>query len=240
MASSKPILYLIVDVSGSVNTKTREKFAAINGAYAEEIEYNLGQSPEIVPIRYHTSARIADGLKDLYYGDGTGGTIASAGLKLARDHMKKVDRNRPIFVSFCNEGDTWNDDEHTCKAVLTDLFGYVTGMIAPTANTQGNLIDYVLRDFDKNNTRFELMEFKREHSVASHVYTICTNNTFISRAVYRPMIKPLEIDAPAAIAPNFVLTYTFDAPDVLFGMEYSLSHYTDLEPTKALPAVVTE
>lgn len=118
--TSKALMFCIMDVSGSMDQKTKDTAKRFFILLYLFLQRNYDKT-EVVFIRHHTSAKEVDE-QEFFYSRETGGTIVSSALNLMHDIIKERydDKGWNIYAAQASDGDNWNNDSNICYKLLTE------------------------------------------------------------------------------------------------------------------------
>ncbi|MGH1542954.1 MAG: YeaH/YhbH family protein [Arenicella sp.] len=120
LPQSRAVMFCIMDVSGSMDQKTKDIAKRFFLLLYLFLQRNYEQT-EVVFIRHHTSAKEVDE-QDFFYSRETGGTVVSSALRL----MDEIIEDRypydkwNIYGAQASDGDNWQDDSSVCSKILTE------------------------------------------------------------------------------------------------------------------------
>jgi hypothetical protein len=118
--SSKAVMFCLMDVSGSMDQKTKDMAKRFFILLYLFLKRNYDRI-EVVFIRHHTSAKEVDE-EEFFYSRETGGTIVSSALKLMHEVMEEryPSSEWNIYGAQASDGDNWNDDSANCYSLMTE------------------------------------------------------------------------------------------------------------------------
>lgn len=204
-----PILYAVMDTSGSVAYRFKEQFFAATVALRDALRSRFDEPVEVRCVRHHTSAYFCK-LLDFLTEKQTGGTIVSSALKLVLEDIeeKHANNDRPIYLLVMGDGDNWKDDNNTgVIPTLKKLNDYVSDVVYIENTEQGPIED---------SETFEVFD---EHCADCYTYAYTIDDVLsdIVSSVYvletvRPepentLVVDLEGAAPTQWEWSFTLTY---------------------------------
>ena len=117
-ASSKAVVFCIMDVSGSMDEAKKDlakRFFILLYLFLTRTYETI----DLVFIRHHTSAKEVSE-QDFFYSRETGGTVVSSALQLMADiiHDRYPANEWNIYGAQASDGDNWNNDSPHCKELL--------------------------------------------------------------------------------------------------------------------------
>jgi len=117
-ASSKAVVFCLMDVSGSMDEAKKDlakRFFILLYLFLTRTYETI----DIVFIRHHTSAKEVDE-QEFFYSRETGGTVVSSALQLMADiiHDRYPANEWNIYGAQASDGDNWNNDSPHCKELL--------------------------------------------------------------------------------------------------------------------------
>lgn len=117
---SKAVMFCIMDVSGSMDQKTKDIAKRFFLLLYLFLQRNY-EKTEVVFIRHHTSAKEVTE-EEFFYDRETGGTIVSSALKLTSEIISEryPASEWNIYGAQASDGDNWDDDSSTCYTLLTE------------------------------------------------------------------------------------------------------------------------
>jgi uncharacterized protein len=117
---SKAVMFCIMDVSGSMDQRTKEIAKRFFILLYLFLQRNY-EKTDIVFIRHHTSAKEVDE-NEFFHSRETGGTVVSSALKMMHEIIQ--DRYSPeewnIYGAQASDGDNWGDDTAVCKKIMSE------------------------------------------------------------------------------------------------------------------------
>lgn len=125
-ASSKAVMFCIMDVSGSMDEAKKDiskRFFILLYLFLTRTYETI----ELVFIRHHTSAKEVNE-QDFFYSRETGGTVVSSALELMHEiiYSRYPTNEWNIYGAQASDGDNWNNDSPHCKELLLhDIMPFV-------------------------------------------------------------------------------------------------------------------
>lgn len=116
--TSKALMFCIMDVSGSMDQKTKDIAKRFFILLYLFLKRNYDKT-DVIFIRHHTSAKEVDE-QEFFYSRETGGTIVSSALKLTLDIIQQrySQQGWNIYAAQASDGDNWNNDSTNCRDLL--------------------------------------------------------------------------------------------------------------------------
>lgn len=118
--SSKAVMFCLMDVSGSMDQRTKDIAKRFFILLYLFLQRNY-EKTEVVFIRHHSTAKEVDE-QEFFYSRETGGTVVSSALKLMHEI---IDERYPvnewnIYGAQASDGDNWTNDSPICHDLLND------------------------------------------------------------------------------------------------------------------------
>lgn len=118
--SSKAVMFCLMDVSGSMDQRTKDIAKRFFILLYLFLQRNY-EKTEVVFIRHHSTAKEVDE-QEFFYSRETGGTVVSSALKLMQEI---IDERYPvnewnIYGAQASDGDNWTNDSPICHDLLND------------------------------------------------------------------------------------------------------------------------
>lgn len=118
--SSKAVMFCVMDVSGSMDQRTKDIAKRFFILLYLFLQRNY-EKTEVVFIRHHSTAKEVDE-QEFFYSRETGGTVVSSALKLMHEI---IDERYPvsewnIYGAQASDGDNWTNDSPICHDLLND------------------------------------------------------------------------------------------------------------------------
>ena len=118
--SSKAVMFCLMDVSGSMDQRTKDIAKRFFILLYLFLQHNY-EKTEVVFIRHHSTAKEVDE-QEFFYSRETGGTVVSSALKLMHEI---IDERYPvnewnIYGAQASDGDNWTNDSPICHDLLND------------------------------------------------------------------------------------------------------------------------
>jgi len=118
--SSKAVMFCLMDVSGSMDQRTKDIAKRFFILLYLFLQRNY-EKTEVVFIRHHSTAKEVDE-QEFFYSRETGGTVVSSALKLMHEI---IDERFPvnewnIYGAQASDGDNWTNDSPVCHDLLND------------------------------------------------------------------------------------------------------------------------
>ena len=118
--SSKAVMFCLMDVSGSMDQRTKDIAKRFFILLYLFLQRNY-EKTEVVFIRHHSTAKEVDE-QEFFYSRETGGTVVSSALKLMHEIIaKRYPVNEwNIYGAQASDGDNWTNDSPICHDLLND------------------------------------------------------------------------------------------------------------------------
>lgn len=118
---SKAVMFCLMDVSGSMDQRTKELAKRFFILLYLFLERNY-EKTDVVFVRHHTRAEEVDE-EQFFYSRETGGTVVSSALDLMTNI---IDKRYPvtewnIYCSQASDGDNWPEDDARCVELLNSI-----------------------------------------------------------------------------------------------------------------------
>ncbi len=118
---TRAVMFCLMDVSGSMSQSRKDiakRFYILLYLFLK-MRY---ESVEIVYISYHTVAKRVEE-EEFFYGQETGGTIASSGLKLMNEIQKAEypASEWNVYAAQASDGDNYREDSATCRDIVDEM-----------------------------------------------------------------------------------------------------------------------
>ena len=118
--SSKAVMFCLMDVSGSMDQRTKDIAKRFFILLYLFLQRNY-EKTEVVFIRHHSTAKEVDE-EEFFYSRETGGTVVSSALKLMQEI---IDERYPvsewnIYGAQASDGDNWTNDSSICHDLLAN------------------------------------------------------------------------------------------------------------------------
>ena len=118
--SSKAVMFCLMDVSGSMDQRTKDIAKRFFILLYLFLQRNY-EKTEVVFIRHHSTAKEVDE-EEFFYSRETGGTVVSSALKLTQEI---IDERYPvsewnIYGAQASDGDNWTNDSSICHDLLAN------------------------------------------------------------------------------------------------------------------------
>ena len=118
--SSKAVMFCLMDVSGSMDQRTKDIAKRFFILLYLFLQRNY-EKTEVVFIRHHSTANEVDE-EEFFYSRETGGTVVSSALKLTQEI---IDERYPvsewnIYGAQASDGDNWTNDSSICHDLLAN------------------------------------------------------------------------------------------------------------------------
>jgi len=119
--SSKAVMFCLMDVSGSMDQRTKDIAKRFFILLYLFLQRNY-EKTEVVFIRHHSTAKEVDE-EEFFYSRETGGTVVSSALKLMNSI---IDARYPlsewnIYGAQASDGDNWTNDSPICHDLLANV-----------------------------------------------------------------------------------------------------------------------
>jgi hypothetical protein len=137
MPSTQAVMFCLLDVSGSMDEQKKDiakRFFILLYLFLTKAYEKI----EVVFIRHHTSALEVDE-ENFFHSRESGGTIVSSALKLLTEIIKERYSGAEwnAYVAQASDGDNWDNDSATCRALLNDTVMPLVQYYAYVEITQG-------------------------------------------------------------------------------------------------------
>ncbi len=118
--TSKAVMFCLMDVSGSMNQRTKDIAKRFFILLYLFLQRNY-EKTDVVFIRHHSTAKEVDE-QEFFYSRETGGTVVSSALKLMQEI---IDERYPvsewnIYGAQASDGDNWTNDSSICHDLLAN------------------------------------------------------------------------------------------------------------------------
>jgi len=118
--SSKAVMFCLMDVSGSMDQRTKDiakRFFILLYLFLQR-SY---EQTEVVFIRHHSTAKEVDE-QEFFYSRETGGTVVSSALKLMQEIIEEryPVNEWNIYGAQASDGDNWTNDSPICHDLLNE------------------------------------------------------------------------------------------------------------------------